>query len=204
MTPTLSPLAHRSLLLAGVFALTTGCVVYDDTCDDGSFWSDDSGWGDDGYGDDGGDDARTVEFWMDPDTVHPGETLIAGLQADAPLDWSQVVEVEIFGDITLCTTQARQDELLLTLAVDADARLGGVDLLLHMQDGDVFFIEDAMSVVAGDGGGDASTDGGSGSDGSGSGSDGSGSGSGSDGSGSGSGGSSDGSGAGSTSGACGG
>ena len=158
-------------------ALSTGCIVYDDACPKTGF-----GDGEGLAGDSGIDEAPAPEFWLSPAEGDAGDTLILSLQSDQPLDYALVEELDFTGAITVCTTQARADELLVTIYIDEAAEAGEVDLLIDMGGQDRFFVEDAF-VVFGVAGSDDGSDGSDGSDGgSGDGSDGS-TGDGSDGSG---------------------
>lgn len=168
----------RAAVLGLPLSSLGGCILYDNNCKDDDFWSDeDSGAADDGQDDgggelpgDGGEDPgdggapEPDSYWLSPDRIDQGETLIAGLQTDGALDWSHVVAVEIFGDVTPCAIQARPDELLITLSADADAMPGPVDMVLEMDDGQGIWLEDLLIVVEADGGTDGGTD--SGTDGS--------------------------------------
>lgn len=165
-------------------SLTTGCVLYDGECKD-EFWAD-TGWEDDDWGDDGwddGDDAETaIAFTLTPAEGLAGSTFITSLEANEVFEFGQVSDVWFFGDVSLCTKSARTDELILTLAIDAEAELGKVDMVVEMEDGDRILVEDALNILGEDGQG---LEDGGGSDGGGS------DGGGSDGSGSDGGGSSD-------------
>ncbi len=179
---------NRTLMLALSLAALSGCVVYDTPCGDDGMWTDDGdqsggqGGGQDDNGQDGvgdtGDDAQAdLSLTMVPDTLTQGETAIVSLVADRDFDWSVVTDVQLYGDVTPCAMQARDDELLLTLSVDPTAALGGVDLVVETEDGDAIWAQDALFIVeagtgdsSGSGAGDGSADGsGTGTDGSGSG-----------------------------------
>ncbi|NOY25713.1 MAG: hypothetical protein GXP62_07545 [Oligoflexia bacterium] len=106
-------------------------------------------------------DHPAANFWLEPDTAAPGESLIASLQADVAFDWSSVQDVVFYGDVIPCTTQAREDELLITITVNADAAPGPVDLLIELNDGGAIWVDGAMTVV--DGGAGSGGTGGTGS-----------------------------------------
>ena len=161
-----------SLLAISLLPSLGACVLYDNDCRDDDFWSDDSGRP--GQDDTGVDPEPKVQLWLDPDAAAPGADLITSLQADLVFDWTTVVSVEFYGPITPCTMQAREDELLITIAVDDDAMAGPVDLLVELDDGSAIWVDDAFLVLepgtedGTDGGGTdgGSTDGGSTDDGS--------------------------------------
>ncbi|MSQ02378.1 MAG: hypothetical protein EXR71_10895 [Myxococcales bacterium] len=149
----------RILALVLLPALSSGCILYDGTCDGGPKGEcrlDDDGDGltEDtaGLGQDSADAAAT--FTLDPDQAEAGETVIVSLTAEN-FDLATVTEVEVFGDVTLLAGAAREGEILLTLGVDADADEGAADVLLHVGD-EVEFLEAAFTVHA------AGTDDGSG------------------------------------------
>jgi hypothetical protein len=136
-------------------SLTTGCVLYDGECKD-EFWAD-SGWDEDGWDDDGwdeedGDDiAAGPDFALTPAEGVAGTTFITSLEAGEVFEYAQVSDVWFFGDVSLCTKAARADELILTLAIDAEAELGRVDMVVEMEDGERYLVEDALNVLGEDG-----------------------------------------------------
>ena len=184
----------RLILLLPLAALG-GCIIYDNTggkCH-GCGWEDDtdSGAGGDADTDTDTDTTPVEAVWaLAPNTGEIGSTFIASLTGGDGFDYGSVASVEVYGDVALLASESRDDEILLTFQIPADAAVGAADLLVVRTDGTADFLDDILGIVAvgsGDGsGGDGS---GSGDTGSGSGS-GAGSGSG-DGSGSGSGGGSD-------------
>jgi hypothetical protein len=88
-------------------------------------------------------------FVLDPSEAHPGEALIASLTATGTFDYASVTEVEAFGDVVLDATTVRDDEILLSLTVNTDG-IGTADLLLHLTDGSVEFVPDALAIVTDD------------------------------------------------------
>ena len=138
-----------ALITVAVLPALGGCMFHDNDCPEDDFWGPNGdGYGDvdDGYGDDEG---PAVQMWLVPDSASPGDELIAGLQADVQFDWASVTEVVFYGDVVPCTIQARADELLITIAVEVDAELGPVDLLVELADGNAVWVDDAFHVVAG-------------------------------------------------------
>lgn len=151
----------RLVLLAPLLAALGGCIIYDTKCPD-------CGWDDDGRpdrpnggddtGDVGGDDTATDDsgdvveaaFVLTPATATPGEVLIGSLTAVDAFDYATVASVEVFGDVTLGATTVRDDEVLLSLAVAEDA-VGAADILVHLTDGTVSFVADALTIVAAEG-----------------------------------------------------
>jgi hypothetical protein len=133
-----------------------GCVVYDNTCRDGEFPDGGHGWGDDT-----GSEVAAPEFTVTPGEIVAGTTIIGSIEADVDFDYATIAEVEFYGEIVVCTTQVREEELLITIYAPANATLGPVDLVLTFQDGQTWWLDDAMTIVGADDGGDGSGDGGS-------------------------------------------
>lgn len=150
------------------FAALAGCIIYDTEgkctrCGDDDVW-----YGDTGGITDPGDDPAEEE---DPAPVYtltltpaegvPGETLIASLTAEGEFNLADIQDVEfVGGSVEVTASSLRQTELLLTLAVSADAALGPVDLLVYLPESQVDLIDGAFEVVAVSGGADDGTDGG--------------------------------------------
>jgi hypothetical protein len=154
---TLTSLSQTTLLALAIGA--TGCVVYDNNCDldEKPLRAGDTGGA--GIVDDG-EEAGPL-LLVDPDTVAPGETLIAAVVLDPdspePVEFSAVTEVRFSAGIAVCSEQARDGELLLSLVVDEAAVPGSVDLMLVLEGGERVVVEDAVDIVdPGLVGGDAS------------------------------------------------
>ncbi|MFZ5482571.1 MAG: hypothetical protein ACOZNI_37760 [Myxococcota bacterium] len=152
-----------------------GCIIYDTDgkcarCGDDGDWYEDTGSLGDDDGDGRGDEdpvEEEVTFSLDPNEAVAGDTFIAGLVVtEGEFDLGTVDSVEFFSGVSVCTSSLREAELLLTLVVDGQALPGEVDMLLHLADGDVVFVEGALTIVdpnADDGSGDGGTgDGGTG------------------------------------------
>lgn len=153
------------------------CIYYDGQggdCDpDGDCW----GWGDDDTGswdddDDTGDTQDTSDddtaadtsdtcdtdeppatiplaLSLDPAEGGPCTTLIASLTDDNGLfDLSTTADARFFGPVQILAFQARPDEVIFSLAVDAGAAPGTVDLLVEFTDGRAAFAEGAFKVTA--------------------------------------------------------
>ena len=95
-----------ALPAALLVALTSGCIVYDDKCPNTGFDGDDH-WS---WDDTGGEEVVQPQFWLTPAEGAPGETLILSLQADQEIDFAGIEDLTFTGGLTLCTTQAREDE----------------------------------------------------------------------------------------------
>jgi hypothetical protein len=116
-------------------------------------------------------------YLLQPPQGSPGDTLIASLTADPPAPYGEIVDVEFLDGIVTCASQARENELLLTLSVLDDAAGGPVDAVIEYADGTAEVAEDLFNVVGGGPGSDGEptedtgtvddppTDGGSGSSG---------------------------------------
>ncbi|MEL6342881.1 MAG: hypothetical protein AAFV53_07090 [Myxococcota bacterium] len=156
-------------------SLTSGCVIYDNDCDysDSGYWGIEDGRDrPDSDHDDNDDDAPAIQFALNPSDIYPGEVIIASLTADMDIDYSSIVEVEFLSDdIVLCTSQAREDELLMTIGAADNAAYGAVDLVIIFDDGDTAYMNDAITILdpgSDNGGNDGGGNDGGGSDGGGS------------------------------------
>jgi hypothetical protein len=175
-------------------ALLSGCIIYDtragkcpgcekdDGRDTGDDDRDDTGGPTDTGGatdtdtpTDTGAEAPENAFTLTPNVADIGTTFIASLTTDVGFDYGTVQGVELYGDAEVLATDARADELLLTISVPADAAPGSVDLLLLLPDDRVSFVADALTLVVAGSDDPSETEGGSGTD-DGSGTDGSGTG----------------------------
>lgn len=145
---TLKSLSTTTLLAAAIGI--PGCVVYDNNCDldEKSPRVEDTGGA--SFVDDDGEEAGPL-LLVDPDTVEPGETLIAAVVLDpgSPehLEFNTVTEVRFSAGIAVCSEQARDGELLLSLVVDEAAVAGPVDLMLVLESGERVVVEDAVDII---------------------------------------------------------
>lgn len=141
----------RLATLAALFATTlNGCVMYGGKCRHCGMMGDDTGTPDDGEDEGGDDDDSDVEdedpnFWLLPSQVEAGASAILSLQSDQDLDFTTVEEVTFVGDVTICSEQAREDELLLSVV--AGSTLGTVDLVIEFGGGSTWFVDDALTIV---------------------------------------------------------
>jgi hypothetical protein len=151
-------------------AAMSGCIIYDsapgkcDGCRDDDAWDDtgrqdgDHQQADDPGADDSGDAAADHAFTLDPSEAALGETLIASLTVEGTFDLSTIEGVEFLGGVDVLATQTRDDEVLITLSVPADAQLGPQDLLLRLSDGQAEIVDGALTVTDGSTDGDGGTD----------------------------------------------
>lgn len=88
-------------------------------------------------------------FAFTPDTAAPGEIFITALVADSDeIDYAAITELVFYGDVVDCTTAARDDELLATIAIPEDAAEGEVDMVIVFEDGETIWVEGALNIVA--------------------------------------------------------
>jgi len=88
-------------------------------------------------------------FTFTPDTASPGDIFITALVADSDeIDYSAITELVFYGDVVDCTTTARDDELLATIAIPEDAAEGEVDMVIIFEDGETIWVEGALNIVA--------------------------------------------------------
>jgi hypothetical protein len=153
-------MSARSLALAtSLFGSLSGCIIYDGTGTCGPPWKD--GWGQDsgesgaedsGAGGQDGQDSAVEEepalTWsLSPAEGSPGQTLILSLRASEGVSYGNIDEIWFLGDLTVCTMEARSDELLMTVTIAEVAKEGAVDLVVEMSDGDSFLLEQAFLVL---------------------------------------------------------
>ena len=116
------------------------------------------------------------EYFLSPDAGMAGDTVILSLQSDQAVDFLAIEEIRFLdAEISVCTMTARDDELLLTIAIPEDELPGGIDMIIHLEDGENIFVEAGFTVLdpdadenpaggdgAGEGSGSEGQDGGSG------------------------------------------
>ena len=85
---------------------------------------------------------------MTPDVAVAGETVILSLQSDEAVNFDTIEDILFLdGDISVCTMSARDDELLVTVAVSIENAPGAVDLLIDFEDGSHLFLEAGFTVL---------------------------------------------------------
>lgn len=163
--------------LIPLFALTqlAGCIIYEkDVVHHGPHGGCyDCGWYD--TGDSGPVEDPDTAWTLDPNEIGAGETAILSLTSLPASDYGTISGLEFYGDVVVCTSQARDEELLVTVSADAMAAAGPVDLVIEFTDGTAVWVDDALTVIGAngeqpDGGGSSGGSGGGSGDGSGDGS----------------------------------
>lgn len=99
------------------------------------------------------EDVRDISFSLAPDVAQAGEVFITALVADADsadVDYSRIEDLVFYGEVQVCTMQARGDELLVSIGVAGDAPSREIDLVVVMDDGETFFVEAALTILGGD------------------------------------------------------
>ncbi len=135
----------RSMFLAPLFGLALslgGCVVYDNDCPD------------DMHMGGGGAEAEDPAYWLTPDIASPGDTFIGSLESDQAVNFEAIADIQFYGDVSICTSQARDEELILTVAVGVDASPGPVDALIVMENGTRVLVTEILVIDGIDGGDD--------------------------------------------------
>ena len=163
----------RHLTLSAVLtaSLFSGCIVYDNNCPDRGYDHD----GEYGYDHDYDNEAPVAVYDLEPNTIYPGEAIISSLVSDMALNYETITEVSFNDDlIEVCTSTAREEELLLTVAASEFVLPGFVDMVITFETGEVVLVEGALEVLAPSGGNDGTPGGGNdgGTDGDGGGNDG--------------------------------
>ncbi|MDP6933461.1 MAG: hypothetical protein QGG40_11125 [Myxococcota bacterium] len=127
-----------SIMALLAVTLPTGCVVFDHNCSgkdciDGSLSDADTG-------------TEGPTFWLSPDSLTVGETVIVTLESDQTVDFEGITDLHFYGDVDLLASQPRDDELLLTVQTPGDAVTGEVDLVIQMEDGTTTWVDAAFTL----------------------------------------------------------
>ncbi|MEL6346172.1 MAG: hypothetical protein AAFV53_23885 [Myxococcota bacterium] len=98
--------------------------------------------------DDIADEVPIADFSVSPSTLAAGEVIIASLVADqVDFDYDAIDEIILYGDgVVVCATQARSDEMLVSVGAADDAPAQDVDMIVLLSDGDSFYAEGAFEV----------------------------------------------------------
>lgn len=159
----------KYLLLLPTF---TGCIIVEgEKSEEGDWDSWDTGseeaeeWGNDsGDTDQSADDEDTGPedingtYYTVPSEAAPGDVFLSALRSDDGIDWSQIVAITPYGDVTICNFMPLYDELLLTVKVKDAAPEGTVDLIIEYSNGDIDLVEDGFSIDTNADVGSAATD----------------------------------------------
>ena len=141
----------RTLAITTLLAIVplTGCVYYEcsgESCDSWD-WEDTDCWDDDCWDDDCSDDCSDDTdsqddpyldehgFWLSPFEADQGTNFIASLQAeDVGVDFEEISQVHINGQVSIGAMDARGKELLLFVEVAPTADVGEADVFVTMGD----------------------------------------------------------------------
>ena len=138
-------------------SLFSGCIVYDNECP----YDEDHEYGDHEYDHDNRDDVVEAIYDLTPNTIAPGEVIISSLVSDMALDYETIVDVEFnSSDVRVCTTTARDDELLITIGATDVAIEGYLNMVITFEDGTTEQLTEALLVSFGDDGTEGPNDGG--------------------------------------------
>jgi hypothetical protein len=148
---------HRTLLTLLAAGFFSGCIVYDNHC---PLEGDDHNYGDHDYGN---DDAVAAAYELSPNVIAPNEVIISSLISDMALDYESIVEVVFTSEeVEVCTTTARDEELLITIGATEYAAEGMVDMIIVFEGGKTETVVGALEVTFDAGGPNDSDDGSSG------------------------------------------
>ena len=133
----------RTITLSTIALLAAAGCVYDNNCPDrgkvGKGELTDTGQE---------EEIASPEYFLTPDVAVAGETVILSLQSDEAVNFDTIEDILFLdGDISVCTMSARDDELLVTVAVSIDNTPGAVDLLIDFEDGSHLFLEAGFTVL---------------------------------------------------------
>lgn len=162
-----------------VFALaltvlsSQGCIIYDHDCPgcapdsgDREDRPDRDPWdtaddGDDPAGDDTAPpddpDAPAYALGLTPDQAEQGEVFIGSLRSSGEdaLDLGRIAALRLYGDLDVLAQDLRSREILLTIAVEEEARIGEVDLLASLDDGTALWQPGVLTIFPAGSGHDA-------------------------------------------------
>lgn len=158
----------KYLLLVPVL---TGCIIVEGEKSEDEDWESwDSGWDEsESWEDSDENEADNTEenagpedingtYYTVPDEAAPGDVFLSALRSNDTIDWSQIVEITPYGDVTICSFIPLYDELLLTVKVKNDAPEGTVDLIIEYSNGDIDLVEDGFTIDTNADVGSAATD----------------------------------------------
>jgi len=138
------------LLFTGLMATTTGCVVYDydRDCDPDIPCRGDLDWEDADTGAfDDEEPEIPVELVFTPNQAEQGEVFAAVIRVSAgEFDLTSVNDIVVYGDADLLASVQEQDAIHAIFAIDADAELGPVDLVLNTGDANGELMPDAFTI----------------------------------------------------------
>ena len=159
----------KYLLLLPTF---TGCIIvegekseegdwdnWDTGLEEADEWGDDSGDAEQNPSDeDTGPEDINGTYYTVPNEAAPGDVFLSALRSDDGIDWSQIVAITPYGDVTICSFMPLYDELLLTVKVKDAAPEGTVDLIVEYSNGDIDLVEDGFIIDTNADVGSAATD----------------------------------------------
>ncbi len=125
--------------------LTFGCVVYDN---DGPGSEPDIDIGRD-YDDNDLIEEADLGFTLAfaPVQAEQGESFIGYLTiSEGEFNLNDVAGIKCYGDVDVATWDTRSDEVILSVAVPADAVEGEIDIIVEFVDGTAVWIEAALTV----------------------------------------------------------
>lgn len=142
---------YTKMVLSVLVLATVGCHT--------SYYCEDEWW-DTGMEEPGNDAPPPIpdpQFSLSPDTIDAGAVIITSLTSDQPVDFAAIEEVVFYSEfVQVCTYQARQDELLVSIGAAGNAADQAVDMVIVFEDGQTFYTGDALNVLANDQAGAAS------------------------------------------------
>ena len=146
---------HDLMTVAGVLCMAQACVVYDRHCDNGDCRDHD--WR--GHGSYCGttetglweeevpDPPPAYTLKLDPAAAAAGDTLIAYLSVDGDLTVAAISTIVFLGEVEVLAVDPREEEMVLTLHVDEQAKPGPVDALVTLLDGTGRMMPEAFEVL---------------------------------------------------------
>ena len=156
--------------------VVTGCIIVESEKSEREDWDQwDSGWDESEWEEEFTDDEEELEsdentdgnpgpenidgtFYAVPNEAAPGDVFLSALRSNDTIDWSQIVAITPYGDVTICSFMPLYDELLLTVKVKDEAPEGTVDLIVEYSNGDIDLVEDGFVIDTNADVGSAATD----------------------------------------------
>jgi hypothetical protein len=136
------------IVLPAIAIAFSGCIYYDSEGNGHDCYDGDCA---EGYGlEDGTEEARLA---FAPDHVDVGSQFIGYLTEETgELDMNTVVDVQFYGDVAAAGWDSRENEVILSLTVDAEAVEGEVDVVVVFEDGGTAWLNGAFTILpTGDG-----------------------------------------------------
>jgi len=127
-----------TLVTLACTSLAGGCLIYDNKEPRNGKSSSDTGI----------TETETEDsYWLVPDEIVVGEETITAIRADGDVDYSSISELYFLGEVDVLTSQARSDELILTVVIHPQEQAADIDLVIQFADGTAALVESAIVIL---------------------------------------------------------